>query len=173
MPRMTTMSSENVATPTTPQAPEGATFHADRTHLIGAAVMAMISLLVIGAKPLYLFWILAIPAVFAYWVMRSKTVVDERGITAHYAFTGTKSVTWDNFAGLRFGGSKTFARNSAENEFSLPGVSFNSLPALSEASRGRIVDALTAGREAADDKVVVFHKDGRQVLKRKDELNQP
>ncbi|MEJ5998726.1 PH domain-containing protein [Corynebacterium sp. H130] len=164
------MSSENVATPSSPQATQATTFNADRTHLIGAVVMALISLLAIGAKPLYLFWILFIPALFAYWVIKSKTVVDENGITAHYGFSGPKSVDWDNFAGIRFGGSKTFARSSSNEEFSLPGVSFNSLPKLSAASQGRIVDALTAGREAADDKVVVFHKDGRQVLKHKDEL---
>lgn len=132
--------------------------------------MAMISLLVIGAKPLYLFWILAIPAIFVYWVLKSSTVVDETGITAHYAFTSPKYVSWEDFSGIRFGGSKTFARNSSNQEFSLPGVSFNSLPQLSVASQGRIADVLTAGREAADDKVVVFHRDGRQILKRKDEV---
>lgn len=167
---MTTMSSETAATPNAPQAPQATTFHADRTHLIGAGVMALISLLVIGAKPLYLFWILALPALFAYWVIKSKTVVDQQGITAHYAFSAAQKVTWEDFAGIRFSGSKTFARNSSDKEFSLPGVSFNSLPELSAASEGRIVDVLTAGREAADDKVVVFYKDGRQILKRKDEV---
>lgn len=166
---MTTMSSETASSPNTPQAPQAATFHADRTHLIGAGVMALISLLVIGAKPLYLFWILAIPALFAYWVLKSKTVVDENGITAHHAFTAAQKVSWEDFAGIRFGGSKTFARNSSDKEFSLPGVSFNSLPQLSAASQGRIVDVLTAGREAADEKVVVFYRDGRQILKHKDE----
>lgn len=167
---MTTMSSETATSPNTPQAPQATTFHADRTHLLGAGVMALISLLVIGAKPLYLFWILFIPALFAYWVIKSKTVVDSKGITAHYAFSSAKNVAWEDFAGIRFGGSKTYARNSSNKEFSLPGVSFNSLPQLSAASSGRIVDALTAGREAADDKVVVFHRDGRQILKRKDEV---
>lgn len=165
---MTVMSPE---TASASQASSATTFHADRTHLIGAAVMALISLLVIGAKPLYLFWILALPVVFAYWVLKSKTVVTEDGITAHYAFTKPKAVTWQEFAGLRFGGSTTYARDLSDNEFPLPGVSFNSLPQLSEASNGRIVDALSAGREAADEKVVVFHRDGRQILKRKDELD--
>lgn len=153
-----------------PKAPEATVFPVDRTHLLGAIVMALISLLVIGAKPLYLFWILALPAIFAYWVIKSKTVVDTKGITAHYAFKAPKTMTWEDFSGIRFGGSTTYARNSANTEFPLPGVSFNSLPQLSEASHGRIVDALTAGREAADEKVVVYYKDGRQILKNKDEM---
>ncbi|QMV85142.1 PH domain-containing protein [Corynebacterium hindlerae] len=164
---MTPMSSESAMAP---QAPTATTFHADRTHLIGAAVMALISLLVIGAKPLYLFWILALPALFAYWVIKSKTVVDEAGITAHYAFKKPQTMAWGDFAGIRFAGSGAYARNSSEQEFSLPGVTFNSLPKLSVASQGRIVDALTAGRDAAHDKVVVYHRDGRQILKRKDEV---
>ena len=48
-------------------------------------------------------------------------------------------------------------------------MTFNSLPRLSEASRGRIPDALTQGREAADDKVVIVHRDGQQVLLSKEE----
>ncbi|MEJ5928205.1 PH domain-containing protein [Corynebacterium sp. H128] len=151
------------------QVPSATTFNADRTHLLGAGVMGLISLLVIGAKPLYLFWLLAIPLVFAYWVLKSKTTVDERGITAHYAFSKPKSVMWEEFSGIRFGGSKAYARTTSESEFSLPGVSFNSLPALSQASQGRIVDVLTAGREAADEKVVIFHRDGRQVIMSKEE----
>ena len=37
------------------------------------------------------------------------------------------------------------------------------------ASRGRIPDALTQGREAADDKVVIVHRDGQQILLSKEE----
>ena len=48
-------------------------------------------------------------------------------------------------------------------------MTFNSLPQLEAASAGRIPDALTQGRQAADDKVVIVHKDGRQVLVDKQE----
>ena len=50
------------------------------------------------------------------------------------------------------------------------GVTFNSLPELTEASQGRIPDALTAGHHAADEKVVVIHQDGRQVLTDKSDV---
>ena len=50
-------------------------------------------------------------------------------------------------------------------------MTFNSLPRLAEASRGRIPDALTAGKEAADEKVVVIHRDGQQVMMSKDEFD--
>ena len=51
----------------------------------------------------------------------------------------------------------------------LPGVSFNSLATLSEASDGRLPDPVTAGRRATQEKVQVVHKDGYAVLMDKDE----
>ncbi|WP_236684301.1 PH domain-containing protein [Corynebacterium epidermidicanis] len=163
------MSSSSSAPAAKPQASAATTFATDRTHLIGAVVMGMISLLVIGVAPLKLGWILLLPVLFTYWVVKSKTVVDNSGITAHYAFHRPRQVTWEDFAGIRFGGSKTFARAKDNTEFALPGITFNSLPKLSEASDGRIVDALSAGKEAANKKVVIIHRDGRQVLKEAEE----
>lgn len=52
----------------------------------------------------------------------------------------------------------------SERRFWLPGVSFNSLVTLSAASGGRIPDPVTPGRESADRKVQVVHKDGYAVL---------
>ena len=51
----------------------------------------------------------------------------------------------------------------------LPAVTFNDLPALSEASRGRIPDALTAGREAADDMITIVRRDGSERLVTREE----
>lgn len=129
--------------------------------------MGLISLLVIGVNPLMLSWILLFPLAFAYWILKSKTIVGPEGIAAMYGFSKPKAVSWDDFAGIRFGSGKTFARTNAGAEFALPGVSFNSLPELSKASQGRIFDALTAGQEAANDKVVIIHRDGRQIIQEK------
>ncbi|MDU0478476.1 PH domain-containing protein [Staphylococcus chromogenes] len=159
------MSSQPSQPAATPQASAVTTFATDRTHLIGAVVMGLISLLVIGENPLMLSWILIFPVLFCYWILKSKTVVGPHGITAHYAFKSKQSVSWDDFAGIRFGGSKAYARDTKDQEIALPGITFNSLPKLSAASSGRIVDALTAGKEAADKKVVIIHRDGRQIIK--------
>lgn len=144
-------------------------FYPDRTHILSAVVLGLISLLVIGAAPLYLFWLLIFPALFIYWVLKSDTVVDSDGITVHYAFKGSKNVPWDEFSGIGFKGARTYARTTSGTEITLPGVSFNSLPKLQSASFGRIPDVLTQGREAMDGKVVVVMEDGESILLTKEE----
>lgn len=145
------------------------TFHPERTHILSAIVLGLISLITIGAAPQYLFWILAFPILFVYWVLKSSTVVDNTGIHANYAFRGDKVVAWEDFSGVGFKGARSFARTTSGEEFSLPGVSFNSLPRLQEASFGRIPDALTAGRDAMDGKVVLVKEDGYSVMLTKEE----
>ncbi|MDO5076641.1 PH domain-containing protein [Corynebacterium sp.] len=140
------------------------TFRPERTHLLAAGVLFLICLLVLGAKPEYLFWLPVLPLVFVLWVLRTSTTVDDHGIHVRYAFAKPRSISWDSFAGIGFEKARCYARTVDGESITLPAVSFNSLPNLSLASRGRIPDALTAGREATHDKVVVIHRDGRQVL---------
>lgn len=64
---------------------------------------------------------------------------------------------------------KPSATQGTEKRFWLPGVSFNSLITLSIASEGRIPDPVTTGRDTADKKVQVVHKDGYAVLMDQDE----
>ncbi|ALC05659.1 hypothetical protein CDES_06155 [Corynebacterium deserti GIMN1.010] len=144
-------------------------FVPERTHILSAIIIGLISLLAIGAAPQYLFWLLIFPILFIYWVLKSSTVVDEKGITANYAFKGSKSVAWENLAGIGFKGARTFARTTDEQEITLPGVTFNSLPRLEKASYGRIPDAITSSQEAADGKVVVVAEDGYSVMMTKEE----
>ncbi|AGF72297.1 PH domain-containing protein [Corynebacterium halotolerans] len=159
---MVTMSSEA-------EHPESAQFQPERTHLLAALLMIGIAMLVIGVAPLYLFWILVFPILFIVWVLRARTVVDGSGIRIRYAFRGSRHIVWDDLSGVGFRGSRALATTTGGREFLLPGVTFNSLPRLSKASQGRIPDVLTAGRAAADDKVVVIHRDGEQVLITKEE----
>ncbi|WP_293770818.1 PH domain-containing protein [uncultured Corynebacterium sp.] len=145
------------------------TFTPDRTHLLAIGVMVLIALLGISWAPLKLGWILLAPAAMVYWVLRARTTVSEDGIDVRYAFRGGRHIDWDGFAGIGFKGAHAFAATTDGANITLPGVTFNSLPQLAEASRGRIPDALTAGQEAADEKVVVIHRDGHQVLLTKEE----
>ncbi|AZA11283.1 PH domain-containing protein [Corynebacterium gerontici] len=144
-------------------------FKPDRTHLLAAGIMICILLIGISAKPLLLGWVMIFPVLFIIWVFKAKTVVSERGITAHYLFKGKQSATWEEIQGIGFQGSKTVLQRNEGDPFVLPAVSFTSLPKLEAASRGRISDVLSAGRKAADEKVTVVHKDGRQVLMTKEE----
>lgn len=141
-----------------------AEFKPDRTHILAAVIMSCIMLLVAGTLPRFLLWLPLLPIIFIYWVLKSRTTVDESGITAQYAFKATQHVAWDNFAGIGFARSIAFAQTADGTKITLPGVSFNSLPDLEAASAGRIPDALTQGRMAANEKVVIVHKNGRQIL---------
>lgn len=145
-------------------------FEQERTHLIAAFLILGIMIIAVGAAPLYLAWFLIIPIAFIWWIFKSKTIVDDSGITAQYAFAGNKTAAWDSIEGIGFERSKAFVKTTDGNRFNLPAITFNSLPALEEASAGRIPDVLTRGRWAADEKVVVVNRDGRQVLMTKEEF---
>ncbi|MDN6099419.1 MULTISPECIES: PH domain-containing protein [Corynebacterium] len=147
-------------------------FKPARDHILAIALLTGIALLSISWAPQYLAWLLIIPALALWWVIKSRTRVSESGISVSYAFRANTSITWKDFAGIGFQRAHAFARTKDGRQFTLPGVTFNSLPRLAAASRGRIPDALTAGQEAADDKVVVIHRDGRQVLLNKDDYEQ-
>ena len=144
-------------------------FKPTREHLLGIGLLAAIAFLSIGWAPKYLAWVLIFPALAIWWVLRARTVVSEKGIDITYGFRGPVHIGWDTFRGIGFQRSRAFARTAAGKTLNLPGVTFNSLPRLAQASRGRIPDALTAGRDAADDKVVIIHRDGQQVLLTKEE----
>lgn len=139
-------------------------FRPDRTHILAAAVIAMISLVGIGHAPLLLSWFLLIPILFVYWVLKAETQVSDAGVEIRYAFRGNRRFSWDQIKGVGFKRSRALLRDTGDSDHLLPGVTFNSLPRLQAASTGRIPDALTAGRAAADDKVAVFNRDGEQIL---------
>ena len=164
----------NATTSSTIPAPTGETkeFVPERTHVFAIALMAMVCIIMAGWNPLLLGWTVLIPALWIYWVLRGKTTVGEKGIAIRYAFKGRKTISWDNFEGIGFQGSKAFAETSTGTKHNLPGVTFNSLPGLYDASRGRIPDALSEGKAAADEKVVIVHRDGQQILMDKEEYAQ-
>ena len=126
-------------------------FKPARDHILGIILLSAIALLSIGWAPKYLAWLLIVPVLCVWWVLKSRTRVSEKGIAINYAFKGSQNISWDNFAGIGFQRAKAFARTKSGKQFTLPGVTFNSLPRLSDASRGRIPDALTARRDAADE----------------------
>lgn len=165
------VSDDRHARPTAGQAgfPTPVQFQPERTHIFAALVMVGIALLVIGAAPLYLGWLLVFPALFIFWVLRSRTTVGERGIGVRYAFRPGVEVPWEEIRGVGFKGSSALLETTGGRSYSMPGVTFNSLPKLAEASRGRIPDALTAGLESLDGKFSVINQDGHQVLMSREE----
>mgnify|MGYP000862596231 CR=1 FL=1 len=144
-------------------------FRPERANLFAAALIIAVALLVIPSAPLYLGWLLLIPAAFIWWVLRARTEVGDRGVDITYAFRGGQRVAWEDVAGVGFKGARALLTTTGGKEYAMPGVTFNSLPQLAEASNGRIPDVLTAAHEAADEKVTVVYRDGRQVLMTKEE----
>ncbi|MDO5032841.1 PH domain-containing protein [Corynebacterium sp.] len=162
------MTSTNPQSAQPAASPAPATFRPTREHVLGIIILSLIALLSIGWAPKYLAWLFIIPVLGLWWVLRSKTRVDESGISITYAFRGSRFVPWEKCEGVGFQRATAFVSTGGQR-LSMPGVTFNSLPKLSEASRGRIPDALSAGRAAADEKVVIIHRDGQQVLLTKEE----
>lgn len=144
-------------------------FRPDRGNLFAAVLIIAVAMLVIPSAPLYLGWLLLIPLAFIWWVVRARTTVGERGVDIRYAFRGGRTVRWEDVKGVGFRGSRALLTTRDDTELMMPGVTFNSLPRLAEASRGRIPDVLTAAEKAAEDKVTIVHRDGRQILVSREE----
>lgn len=151
------------------QRPDATYFRPERTHVIATLLMTGIALIGISWAPLKLGWLLIFPIVFLLWVFKAHTRIDDNGVTINYLFRKNVSIPWEQFEGIAFKGSRALARDKQGTEYSMPGVTFNSLPQLEQASQGRIPDALTEGLASVDGKVSVIDKDGRQVLMTQDE----
>ncbi|WP_156802457.1 PH domain-containing protein [Corynebacterium lubricantis] len=151
------------------QQPDTTYFRPDRSHVIATVLMTGIALIGISWAPLALGWLLIFPIAFIVWVYKAHTRVDENGIAINYLYRKNVTIGWDSLQGIGFKGSKAVAATTDGKEYFLPGVTFNSLPKLEEASRGRIPDVLTEGLASLDGKMSVIDKDGHQVLMTQEE----
>ena len=149
---------------------QGTSFRPDRTHLVATVLIVGIAIMGIAWAPLALGWLLIFPVAFIYWVLRAKTTISATGIHITYAFKSAIEIGWDDFAGIGFQRSRAFASTRDGKRHNLPGISFQSLPELEKASEGRIRDVLTEGKEAADEKVVITHRDGQRIMMSREEF---
>lgn len=140
------------------------TFTPDRTHLLAAVLMTGIALIGISWAPLKLGWLLIFPVVFIAWVLTAETVVNNDGIKVSYLFKKNVQLPWDQLRGIGFEGSSAKVATVNGEEYTLPGVTFNSLPDLAEASSGRIPDVITQASEAADGMMEVTDQQGNSIL---------
>ncbi|GAB3940107.1 PH domain-containing protein [Corynebacterium tapiri] len=144
-------------------------FRPDRGHLIAAVLMLFLLVFLVGFAPLKTFWLFLFPALFIYWALKAHTTVDDKGISAVYAFRKGAHLPWEDVSGVSYRGSRALAEDKNGDSIVLPGVTFNSLPRLSEASRGRIPDPVTDAKVAADGKVEVIDRNGHSVLMTQEE----
>ena len=103
---------------------------------VGFLALGLLALVLAG--PTWFALLLVIPVLLSAFVIRYRTVADRDAVTAR-TFLGSRTVSWDDIAGLRFGkGSWAYAQLDDGTELRLPAVTFATLPLLTEASAGRV-----------------------------------
>lgn len=96
-----------------------------------------LSALVFAGPPWFVV-LLLIPVILSIVVARYRTVADQDTVIARTLF-GRQTVPWGDIDGLRFGRRAwAVARRRDGSEFSLPAVTFSTLPVLTAASGGRV-----------------------------------
>ncbi len=141
-----------------------------KTHFFIVAFILVLCVIAMGFDWWFSFTLI-VPAIYVLWILRVRTEVDSRGIRAVYLLKGTNFVAWQDFQGILFNkAGKGYAVDKKDRRFVLPAITFNSLPDLNRATKGRIPDPVTPARAAEDAKVEVFHRDGYSVMKTRDEI---
>ncbi|WJY67877.1 PH domain-containing protein [Corynebacterium auris] len=144
-------------------------FRPSREHVVAIVLMIGIALIGIAWAPLYLGWLLAFPVAALAWVLTASTTVGEQGISLRYLFRRDETIPWDDLTGIAFKGARVLATTTDGRALPMPGVTFNSIPELSEASRGRVTDVITGSAEAADGKYEIIDREGNKVLLSREE----
>ena len=103
---------------------------------VGFLALGMLALVLAG--PSWFALLLIIPVALSVAIIRYRTVADRDTVTAR-TLLNSLTVSWDDIAGLRFGkGSWAYAQLKDGGDVRLPGVTFSTLPLLTEASDGRV-----------------------------------
>ncbi|MFB1296736.1 PH domain-containing protein [Mycobacterium sp. pW049] len=90
------------------------------------------------AGPPWFVVLLLIPVAMSIVVARYRTLADRETVTAR-TLLGRQTVPWEDIDGLRFGRRAwAVARRRDGTEFTLPAVTFSTLPVLTEASGGKV-----------------------------------
>jgi hypothetical protein len=103
---------------------------------VGFVVLGLLSLVLAG--PRWVAVLLVIPVILSAGVIRYRTVADADTVTAR-SLLSSRTVKWDDVAGLRFGRSSwAYAQLVNGDDMRLPAVTFSTLPLLTTASGGRV-----------------------------------
>ncbi|WP_036465496.1 PH domain-containing protein [Mycolicibacterium iranicum] len=106
-------------------------------HIAVGFLTLGLSALVFAGPPWFVV-LLVIPVMLSIVIARYRTLADREAVTARTLF-GRRTVPWDDIDGLRFGRKAwAVARRRDGSEFTLPAVTFSTLPVLTEASGGRV-----------------------------------
>lgn len=144
-------------------------FRPIKTHFFVVAFLVVLCIIAMGFDLWFTLTLIA-PIIYSVWIMRVRTTVGPRGVTAVYLFAKRRSVAWKDFKGIFFDkGGRAFAVNSKDEKIALPAITFNSLPELNKVTNGLIPDPVTAAKIAEDEKIEVFDRDGYSVMKKRED----
>jgi hypothetical protein len=133
---------EGVSSPTTPRA----VFRVSPLMVLFALALGVCAIPVAFGAP-YLWLIYLVPVGVVVWTLRTRTVVDAEGMRVR-RFLGGRRLGWDAVGGLRVDRRNTVhAVLTAGGEVALPAVHVRDLPALAEASGGRLPDLTASAPE--------------------------
>jgi hypothetical protein len=109
----------------------------NRTSLVAVFAFAICLTTLTAASP-WLLLLLVVPAVVAAWVWRTGFDVDAEAITVR-SLVGRRRVPWTELAGVRVGErADLWLVTTGGTEVRLPAVRARDLPAIGQASGGRI-----------------------------------
>lgn len=143
----TTADSPAAAQPDAPELPQE--FKLSKVAYFTVPAALLVTFLLAGANLTWLGWTLVLPIILAIWIARLKTVVTEDGMRAVGTF-GSREISWPEIDGLQFtrwGPPRAVLVDGGRVR--LPAVTFQDMPRLSAASRGRIPDPFAAATSAA------------------------
>jgi hypothetical protein len=114
-----------------------ARFRMNRTMLLPVVVLA-VCLVPIASLSYAALLLLLIPLVLTVWVLRTGFDIDGQGITVR-SLLGTRRVAWAELAGVRVGArADLWLVTTRGTDVRLPAVHARDLPAIGQASGGRI-----------------------------------
>ena len=111
-------------------------------------MMFIVTVVLAGASLPLLGWTLVLPVLLGFWIWRLRTVVTEDGLEA-VGTIATRDIGWAEIDGLQFprwGSVRAVLINGTKVR--LPAITFQDLPRLSAASRGRIPDPYAAAADS-------------------------
>ncbi|MDQ1179962.1 hypothetical protein QE397_001417 [Rhodococcus sp. SORGH_AS 301] len=150
-PPVTVSHTESPTSDASPAAPT--VFRIPALALSGVALFLFgVTFPVVGAPELF-GWMLALPVLLGYWIIRVRTTVTPERFVSRRAFRST-TVPWSSVTGLLFPklgwGKATLEDGSTVR---MPGVTVDKLPLLSAASGGAVPDPSPVEEPAQDEPV--------------------
>ncbi|MFI8973128.1 PH domain-containing protein [Nocardia asteroides] len=124
-----------------------------RLAYIGVLVLAFCVFFPFVGWPAGLWWLLLLPLVAIWWVVRTHTTISDAGLDLS-TMVGKKHLDWAQVKGISIpkrGAVK--ARLADDSEVRLPAVGYDRLRELIDASGGRLPDVFAAAEQAEAERV--------------------